>query len=183
MTIKDISEEYDSNGRLSRRAVGELRQMLLSNDPYEAISLTADLGCIELSAEIGNNLTSTDSMVRWIAAATLFTRFRKIDYIAQCFEMAKDESDEMVRSIALVGLGELLVFENRPLQKRQYARLLLDTLLDENQYPPFRSAAYEGILAAMDVSPADRFPATKLPDFSKDISLTILEAFKNRYCS
>src|SRR5206468_3383435 len=102
MSIGDIQSEFDQHGRLSRQAVTELQALLLSDDPYSAITVAADTGCFEVSPQIAECLTSPDPMVRWNAAATLFTRFRANQFASQCLDLVEKERDEMVRSVALV---------------------------------------------------------------------------------
>ena len=121
MSVDDIQSEFNLHGKLSRRAVFELQSLLLSDDAYCAITVAADTGCSEVAPQVVQCLSSADPMIRWNAAATLFTRFRANQYAAQCLDLVEKEQDEIVRSVALVGLGELLPsMEDRDSQRRAH---------------------------------------------------------------
>lgn len=120
-------------------------------------------------------------MVRWNAAAALFTRFRNKTYAVQCIELAENDEDTNVQSVALVGLGELLPFLDDNNRATEASKILLATFIDESKYLELRCSAYEGILAAMDVLPLDRPPATKMLDLSHDVDHALVERFKQRY--
>lgn len=181
MSLNDIMQEYLSNGRLSRQAVGELRKLLASDNPYDAITAACDTGTCELSSAIAANLNSADDMVRWNAAASLFTRFRDKKYVRECINLATKDNDTNVRSIALVGLGELLPFIDEEDLRRLVSSILLSVLMDELTYAELRSSAYEGILAAMDVLPSERPSPSRLLNMSRDIDRSLVESFKNQY--
>ena len=181
MSVDDIQSEFNLHGKLSRRAVFELQSLLLSDDAYCAITVAADTGCSEVAPQVVQCLSSADPMIRWNAAATLFTRFRANQYAAQCLDLVEKEQDEIVRSVALVGLGELLPsMEDRDSQRRG-ASDLLTVFRNDSEYPEVRSAAYEGILAAVGIPPFDRPPAGKLLDLVEGIDWRIVEEFVSRF--
>jgi HEAT repeat protein len=181
MSLESIQSEYDRHGQLPRIAVLELQSLLLSDDPYSAITVAADTACLELSPQIAKCLTSADPIVRWNAAATLFTRFRANQFANQCLDMVESERDEMVRSVALVGLGELLPSMDGHHYRRRAAADLLEVFNDPSEYPEVRCSAYEGILAAMGTSPLERPPAGKLLNLVEDVDRRIVEEFASRY--
>jgi hypothetical protein len=153
--LEEIEAEYARNGRLSRRSIVDLRTLILDGDSYTAISTAADCGVFEAEEEIARSLDSEDPMVRWIAAATLFTRFRLSAFAGRCLEFAREDPDSMVRNISLSGLGELLPYVKDLSLKRSMAQFLLE-VLNKSDDKVDQAAAYNGILAAMDVLPADR---------------------------
>lgn len=181
MSIDAVQSEFDRHGQLSRQAVIELQSLLLSDDPYGAITVAADTGCFEVSPQIAQCLTSSDPMVRWNAAATLFTRFRANQYATQCLELVEKEPDEIVKSVALVGLGELLPSVDDHDFQNGAAAVLLRVFNDQSEYPEVRCSAYEGILAAIGISPLERPPAGKLLDLVKEVDWKMIEKFVTRF--
>lgn len=181
MSIEAIRSEFDRRGQLSRQAVNELRSLLLSDDPYSAIAVAADSGCSEVSPQIAECLSSADPMVRWNAAATLFTRFRANQFANLCLDLVEKERDEVVRSVALVGLGELLLSTDDHEFKRRAAAEILSVFNDQSEYPEVRCSAYEGILAAMGTSPSERPPAGRLLDLTEEVDWSVIEEFVERF--
>ena len=181
MTPADVEAEFDRTGRLSPRAISALRLALTSTNPYEAISVAADTWCIELSMEIAQCLSSTDTMTRWNAAATLFTRFKSKEHSDLCMFSANNEHDELVRVVALVGLGEILpLMENLEIQN-SIASYLYKVFSDESLYPELRGAAYEGMLAAICVPVQDRPPANRLIAIAGDVDEELVDKFCGRF--
>ena len=181
MTADEIKVEFERNKKLSPRAMRELTNLIASDDPFAAITVAADIGCVEVAGIIAKGLSSTDAMVRWNAAATLFTRFRAQRYINECLELAKNELDEVVRSVSLVGLGEFLPLTSDKSYRHAAARELLRVLDDQSEYPEIRCAAYEGILAGLGIAPSVRPPAGKLLDLLTDVDREKVQAFSQRF--
>src|ERR1700677_673862 len=143
MNLEQIWQEYETNKRLSGKAMLALKAMLHGDDPYAAITLVGDTAAFQLAPEIASHLKSTDVMVRWNAAAVLFGRFRDVRYGSQCLELLKNETDTMVRGVGLSGAGEILpLLEDPPLQQ-ELALILLHTFESESEYPEMRTASYE----------------------------------------
>src|SRR5262249_2586182 len=91
------------------------------------------------------------------------------------------DPSSMVRSVALVGLGELLPFvTDRRLRKRA-VDLLLAVLADASAFPELRSSAYEGILAAIDILPGDRPAPGKIQSFPDELDPQHLARFLEQY--
>lgn len=183
MTITEIINEYNHNHRLSQRAVSGLRDQM-DSDPYTAITIAADTGCFDLAPDIAARLNSTDPMVRWAAAATLFTRFRDHKYLSDCVNLVRNDPSSIVRSVAIVGLGELLALlpPVTDLSQRNLAvNLLLSILANQSEYSEIRSSAYEGILAAIGIHPRDRPSPGRLVRFPEDIAPHHLSAFLDRF--
>lgn len=181
MGLSALTDEYENNGRLSRRSIQLLSDRLLSDDPYEAITVSTDCAAFELVPKIAKSLDSPDPMVRWNAVASLHTRFRVPDCIEKTLKMASEDEDTMVRAIALHGVGEMLPIIRDQSLRRKMASLLITTLDDAKLFNELRAAAYEGILAAMDVLPLDRPPATKPLNLERDVESTLVQQFKNCY--
>lgn len=181
MSPENILTEFELHGRLSRRAVSELHTLLRSDDPFRAITVAADTGCLEVASQVAECLSSSDAMVRWNAAATLFTRFRCKNYARQCLDLALNDPDEIVRTICLVGIGEIITIIKNDDIVEEAAGQLLRVFYDENEYPEVRCAAYEGILAAMDILPLDRPPVDKLLDLNRDTDYQLVEGFRRRF--
>ncbi len=178
MDLEDVKREYQVNGRISRRSIGILKELIRGDDPYSAITVAGDCAAFDASPEIGLCLDSEDSMVRWNAAGVLFTRFRQPDLGDRCLELAKSDPDTLVRAIALCGIGEILHKVTNFQLRAQMATTLLQSLNDASELPEFRGAAYEGILAAMDVLPLDRPSASRLFDPDKDLDEEIVQDFR-----
>jgi hypothetical protein len=182
MNAEQIRAEYQKNGRISGKAMTSLRALLReSDDPYAAITLTGDVGAFQLAEDIVPYLRSADSMLRWNAAAVLFTRFREVRLGRQCLELLNRELDTLVRGVALVGAGELLpLIENRLLQQ-QLASKLLKVMEAEDEFPEMRGSAYLGVEAAVGIPPTDRSPADRLLDPKKDFQQHVVNDFRSRY--
>lgn len=183
MSLTSIEDEFDLNGRISHRSVLELKTILESDDPYSAITLAVDTGTIRLADSIAKCLSSDDEMVRWNAAAGLFTRFRIADYAIQCLEMAMTDSSELVKNVCLVGSGELLPLVDDSSIRVRLASILDDAFTDETVDPERRTAAYEGMLAALDVLPVDRPDATKVLEIPEDTDPEIVKDFRTSFLS
>ena len=181
MTLQEIIEEYERNGRLSRRAVTKLRHGIRSDDPFSAITVAVDTGTQELAEAIADCLSSQDAMVRWNAAAALFTRLRLSQYADRCYEMAATDPDELVKNVCLVGAGELLPLVSDRTLRLKLAQLIHRVFTDESAFPEDRTAAYEAILAAQDVLPADRAPAGRIVQIPDDIDQVTVAEFRNSY--
>jgi|YelNatPaOPRAMG01_1025707.scaffolds.fasta_scaffold223902_2 HEAT repeat protein len=181
MSLSSIWEEFEANGRLSQRSIHALREALHSANPYEAITVATDCGERELIPDILPCLDSPDPMVRWNAIASLYTRFRVPERLDTLLRLAtEDEDTGVVRAIAITGIGETLPKVKDPHMRRKMAELLMSTFENSSLYEELRAAAYEGILAAVDVLPLDRPPANKPLDFSK-IDKKKLEEFREQY--
>lgn len=183
MDLDHIANEYETNGRLSLRSIDRLRDLIRGQNPYSAITLAADCGVVAVSEEIANAVRSSEKMVRWNAVAALFTRFRNAEYGHLCLQAAKEDTDTMVRSIALCGLGEILPYVTDAQMRAEMAHVLHETLHDANQFGELRESAYEGILAAIDVLPTERPPATKRLKFPEDIDPESIAKFSKQYLS
>lgn len=181
MDLTSIEDEYERNGRISRQSASGLRIAVLASDPYSAITVAADTGAVELADAIAECLGSDDGMVRWNAAATLFTRFRTVTYADRCYELAVADPDSMVRSICLVGAGELLPLVTDEVLRARFAQLIDRVVNDESACPEDRSAAYEAMLAAQDVLPADRPTASKIIQIPEDTDESVLAGFRSTY--
>jgi len=181
MTLEEIQDEYDRRGRLSNEALSELRRYLRSADPYTAITVTADCAATDLSDDLLACLESSDQMVRWNAAAALFTRFRSTEYVEACKGMAVGDQSSMVRAVALCGIGEVLPYIKSRGESGQLAALLLETFLQEKELPEVRAAAYEGMLAAQQVPPLERPPASRQLDMDRDVDSRIVNAFRAKW--
>lgn len=181
MNLEDIISEYEANGRLSRRATERLRELTLGCDAYSAITVAADCGAFAVSPEIASALNANDEMVRWNAVAALFTRFRNFEYGHICLQLAKEDPSMMVRSMALCGLGEILFDVNNPRLRKDMASLLLETFNNKDEEQSLREAAYEGILAAMDVLPLDRPSLAARLEFPRDADQQIIFKFTEQY--
>src|SRR5581483_7136411 len=140
MPFQDIVQEYEANGRISQHSVDRLRTTIRSDDPFDAITVATDCAVFDLVPDIARCLDDSDSMVRWNAAGSLFTRFRIPLRVDKAFDLAMHDEDSTVRIIALCGLGELLPKLDRH-QQREAASLLLSTFRNENASLGERSAA------------------------------------------
>ncbi len=180
MRFNDVVHEYENHGRLSNRSVARLRDGLREADPFEAITVATDCAVFELAPEIAHCLDSTDPMVRWNAVGALFTRFRVPIRLEQLIGMAESDPDSMVRAIALCGVGEMLPKAPDEATSRRMATLLISTLENDDLFEEYRTSAYRGILAAMDVMPLDRPPAHKPLGLAK-IDKNMVERFKTQY--
>ncbi len=190
MNCDDIWQEYESNGRLSGRAMLALKRLLReSHDPYSSITLAGDTAAFQLAHEIVPHISSRDPMVRWNAVGVLFTRFRDVRYASLCLELLEQESDHLVLAIALAGAGELL-----PLLEDWGLRTLLAQKLDSvfkgrdslSQVPDcvrheLRDDAYRGIEAAVGLPPLERAPAHRRLDLDVDVKREVLAAFRQAY--
>ncbi len=178
-----IVQEFDNNGKLSNITLSKLRNLILSDKKYSAISIAADCRAISLAPEIAKALKSDEVMVRWIAISTLLSRFRLGEYAKLGLEHAQNDSDEMVKGAAIAGLGEILPIITNRFQRKEIAKLLINLFESESddQYIDYREDAYEGILAAMNISPLERPPANKSLDFDTDVDINIIMAFKQQY--
>jgi hypothetical protein len=179
--IDDIVREFQRHGRISQRSIKKLRDALLSDDPFEAITVATDCCILELTPEIARCLDSSDEMIRWNAAGSIYTRFRLPRNIDKGIKLASSDESTMVRAIALCGLGEVLPIISDKALRQKIASLLLSTFQNQELFPELRNAAYDGILAAMDVLPLDRPPAGKLLNIETDVDHRTVEDFKNLY--
>ena len=180
-TLDDIQVEFEITGRLSKSSIEKLKQLILSDDPYSAITVATDCGTFALAPVIAQATNSEDSMVRWNAIGALLTRFRLPEYADLGFEFALTEPDEMVRNIALVGLGEVLPDVKDNSLANAIAHYLIKVFQNEEEDILARGAAYDGILAALDVLPTSRPPANRPLDLIKDVDNEKIADFKKRY--
>lgn len=181
MQLKDILTEYEERGVVSKEAIEVLRSHLRGSDPYDAITVAADCGVFDVSEELVECLKSHNPMVRWNATAALFTRLRNPYYAHRCQEIANSETDEMVRSVALCGLGEILnSVSDRSLQ-RQMSLTLIRVFEDDSELLELRGAAYEGVLAALDIPAAKRPPADRLISLPSDVDAGIVRRFRDKF--
>ncbi|MCI0552498.1 MAG: HEAT repeat domain-containing protein, partial [Anaerolineae bacterium] len=95
--LNEIETEFEVNGRLSKSAIEKLEQLILSDDPYSAITVATDCGIFALAPAIAQTISSQDPMVRWNAIGALLTRFRLSEYAELGFELVLTDPDEMVR--------------------------------------------------------------------------------------
>lgn len=181
--LDTIAQEYENNGELSNSTLSNLRECILNEDPYSAISIAADCRAISLAPEIAKALESNEIMVRGIAISTLLSRFKLDQYAVLGLHHAQNDSDEMVKGAAISGLGEILpIIADKSISKN-IASLLVNYFENEpdDQYIDYREDAYEGILAAMNISPLERPPANKALNFNTDIDTNLIKAFRKKY--
>lgn len=181
MTLEEIQNEFGATGRLSGQALDELRERLRAADPYPAITVAGDCLAESLAPEMISLLDVEDPMVRWNATATVFTRLRCVEYVEHCLRLARSEPDTMVRGAALTGLGETLPRVKNLDTRRRIGSYLLQVLNDDGELLEMRGAAYEGILAAIEVHPAKRPPASRLVDLDRDLDISSLAQFRRQY--
>jgi hypothetical protein len=175
-------DEYEQHGRLLPDTIKRLIHTITSsNNPFDAISAAADTACFHAAEAVSRRLHDSDPMVRWIAAATLFTRFRNPRWFAECLDMAANETDTVVRSVCLVGVGELLPLVEDCKLRTKGAELLLKILSDESEFPEIRADAYEGILAALGVFPEDRPSVRDFSAYKKPGAERKIQEFESRY--
>jgi len=177
MTIDEIRRQYDRVGKLPVGAVDTLRELLRSSDPYAAITMVGDFKLADLAGCVGQCLTSDDPMIRWNAICVLTTRLRIAEYAEPILAQARSEEDEVVRGAALVGVGALMPLLDGEL-KRRIGETLVSVLTDSADLPEMRSAAYEGILSALDVPIRNRPSAAEVLNFDHDVSDEVLAQFR-----
>jgi hypothetical protein len=179
-----IEQELEENGRLSSTSIYILGNLISnSENPYSAIILATDYGISSLATEIASTVDNTDPMVRWSSIAALLTHFKLTEYAGIGLNHAEQDSDAMVRGISLVGIGEVINNVSDKTIRKKIAELLLRYVenIDNTLGIDFRNDAYDGILAAMGVSPIDRPPIDS--EFSDVYDEEVLSAFKLRYLS
>jgi hypothetical protein len=181
MNLYDITREFDENGSLSNDSLGKLKEALQGVDPYQAITVVTDCGLKQFAPCIAKLLRSKNSMVRWNALGSLFTRFKWTENVDMAIDMASSDPDSMVRSMALCSLGEILPLLVDPHIREDASRILIDTLENEREFPELRASAYEAILAANGVPPQKRPPATRIIDLSQEVDQAELSKYRNRY--
>ena len=166
---------------LSREAVSALRAMLASEDPYSAITVVGDCQAHELANSLVELLQHPDTMARWNATSVLFSRLKKVEYVSECLRVSEADEDSIVKCAALAGLGEIAPSVEDPGERTQIGRRLLEVLEDGEELREVRGAAYEGVLAALEVPPLERPPASRLMDIERDVDGEAVEASRKRY--
>jgi len=181
MSLEQIASEYETRGRLSTKAVSALRAMVTSDDPYSAITLVGDCRVHELASRLVELLQHGDPMVRWNATSVLFSRLKMSEYASECLRVSEEDDDSIVKCAALAGLGEIAPTVGKPEVRAQIGHRLLEVLESDGELVEVRGAAYEGILAAIEVPPLQRPPANKLTDMDTDVDGDAVEIFRKRY--
>ena len=122
-------------------------------------------------------------MVRWIAVSALLSRFKLAEYAKLGLVHAQHDPDEVVKGAAISGLGEVLPSVIDKSLSKDIASFLVKMYEngDNEEYIDYREDAYEGILAAMNISPLERPPANRPLDADLDVDTNMLIAFKRRY--
>jgi len=182
-TLKIIAEEYLRDGKLSNSSLLKLRDAICNENKYSAISLAADCKASSLASEIAMALESDEEMVRWIAISTLLSRFKLKQYAQIGLHHAQYDTDEMVKGIAISGLGEILPLISNKSLSREISIFLINTFEKKptDEYIDYREDAYEAILAAMSISPLERPSANKHLDLDTDVDHNIVQSFKKLY--
>ncbi len=179
MNLEVIREELEINGRLSRKSIGLLRQMILSDNPFSAISLATDCALFSLAPEIAKCVNHETEIVRWMATSALLNRFRLVDHVDIGIYQAQYDPSTVVQGTAFTGIGEVLPDVKDKNKSRLIAELLLKEFEDDHACN--RRDAYFGILSAMDILLTDQPSASKNLDYSRDINWQIIESFKEQY--
>lgn len=181
MQLEDVVTEYEKKGALSKKAIEFLKSELQGPDPYPVITVVSDCGVFEASEELSKCLESDDRMVRWNATAALFTRLRNPYYAQECYDLATRDPDVLVRVVALCGVGEILrSVSDKSLQQRM-AGTLIRAFEDDSELLEIRGAAYEGILAALDIPPEERPAADALINLETDVDWNRVEIFRGEF--
>lgn len=183
--LNEVTQEFESNQKLSDLSLSKLKQLILGNNSYSAISTAADCNAVSLAPAIAKSLKSEKIMDRWIAISVLLGRFRLKEYAREGLHHAKYDSDRMVKGAAIAGLGEILsIIEEKSLSK-DIAILQIDIFENEpdNEFIDYREDAYEGILAGMDISPLERPPANTKLNLDNDVDWNVVNSFKQKYLS
>lgn len=182
MNPDEIWDEYQRDNRLSTRAMLALKKLLVEGaDPYSAITLAGDTAAFELAPLIAPYLKSPDVMVRWNAAAVLFTRFRDVQFAHHCLELLEREADTMVRGVTLSGIGELLPLLEDGKLRKLLANKLREVFEAVDELPEMRDDAYAGIEVAVGIPERDRTPADRRLDLQKDVRPEVITKFFDRY--
>lgn len=180
LALSNVREEYRKHGRISQISKGVVREVLRSGvAKFEAISLVADCALREAAAEVmALAILHSDAMVRWNAVGTLLTRLRDPMFASLALDRWRTDPAANVREIALVGMGEILPFVADPLLWRTLGGELWTAFHDNPD--DMRLAAYDGILAALDVLPLDR-PDPSLSADQVDYDAVALRRFSREY--
>lgn len=185
-SLKGLLEELINNHGFTPHSLEELAWHIRNGDKPIAISLACSSAQYDLAPVIAEQLNDLNPKVREVAISELLGRFRLAQYAENGLYLALTDPDEGVRVLALANLGEVLYNISDKNLQRQVASLLIETL-ETRKYRSCTanwreiSAAYDSILAAIDILPLARPSPMKKLDFESDINLELVERFKEQY--
>jgi len=180
-SLDDIWDEYINNDKLKSQTISDLAWHIDNDiDPAGAITMATDMGLKELGPHIASQLENEDDYIRELSVGCLLGGLRLSEYAEKGFKMAREDSYDNVRALALFSLGEVLdKIEDKNLQFKiaSYIYHVL-TKVDLDLYESFRGEAYYSILIAMGIPASER---PRVRDLDNSIDSFLVEQFKKKY--
>lgn len=176
-----LQSEFLRSGRLAGASCSQLKSLIQSDSAFEAISAAADCNARELADNIARQLDSPDAMIRWIATATLLTRFRMAQYANTGLRLAMNDPSLMVRCVAIVGLGEVIASIQSSTERIAVAKFCVSVLRNPDFERGMREAAYEAILAASGIPAEKRGALVDDIDLKSGVDSSQVDGFLKRF--
>jgi hypothetical protein len=174
-SVKVIRDEYFDNDKLSVQSIKDLKWHI-ENDaqPDAAISLVTDARLMDLVPLIAKHLDHEDDYVREFTVGCVLGRMQLEQYAERALQMAQEDPEENVCSLATSSLGAVIDKVN-PELKKQMAKHIYKWIIEPEYSYIEKSCAFQSILKAMEVPTPVRITIPYDPDNQ------LIQKFKEKY--